>query len=139
MAQSPPGPKPSPPPPPKQPAPKPSLLAPMRSVRFWIVIAALFALNIIFSTFLSNAGQPPTVTISYSTFLQQVQQGNVTSITATTNSITGTAKNQVTDASNGTKSTKFQTERPTFATDDLLTLLQQHGVSVNASNPNAAT
>ena len=115
------------------------MLAPMRTVRFWVTIAILLAANFILSNLLFSAGQPPTVTISYNTFVQQVEQDNVTSITSTSESITGTAKKPVKDSSSGTESTKFQTERPAFATDDLLTLLQQHGVSINATNPNTST
>src|SRR5205814_9442252 len=41
--------------------------------------------------------------------------------------------------SSGTSSTKFQTQRPSFAIDDLQALLQQHNVVMNAKDPNAAT
>src|SRR5437879_3778951 len=117
----------------------PSVLAPMRTTRFWITLAILFAVNILLSNLFFSAGQPPTVTISYNTFLQQVNANNVTSITSTGEAITGNTKTAVRDATSGQSSTKFQTQRPAFATDDLLTLLQQHNVTINAVNPNAAT
>jgi cell division protease FtsH len=126
----------------QQPAPppkKPSTLAPMRSWRFWITLAVLFAANILISNLLFSAGQPATVTISYNTFLQQVSDNNVTSITSTGEAITGNTKKAVKDSSSDTSSTKFQTQRPAFATDDLLTQLQQHNVTINAKDPNAST
>jgi cell division protease FtsH len=95
--------------------------------------------NILISNFLFNAGQAPTVTISYNTFLAQVTADNVTTITSTGEAITGTTKKAVKDQSTSTTSTKFQTQRPAFATDNLETLLQQHNVTINAVNPNATT
>src|SRR2546430_836371 len=110
----------------------------MRTRRFWITLAILFAANILISNLLFSAGQPPTVTISYNTFLDQVNAGNVSSITSTGESITGVAKQALKDSS-GSSSTKFQTQRPSFATDDLETLLQQHNVVINAKDPNPPT
>src|SRR5436189_457884 len=123
-----------PPPASKPPPTKPDALAPMRRPRFWITLAILFAANILISNVLFSAGQAPTVTISYNAFLDQVTAGNVTSITSTGDSITGVAKQPLKDSS-GTSSTKFQTERPTFASDDLEAMLQQHNVVINAKDP----
>jgi len=142
MAQNPPPAKPgqAPSPPPSNQSPKrPSMLTPMRSGRFWILLAILFAANLLITQFLTSAGQAPTVTISYNAFLAQVEANNVVSITSTAESINGVTKTAVADQSSGTKSTKFQTQRPAFATDDLETLLQQHGVVINAKDPNATT
>jgi len=127
----------SPPPssPPSPPAKRPDLFAPMRTVRFWVILAILFLANVIVSNLAFSAGQPPTVTISYNTFLDQVDAGNVVTITSTGDTITGTTKTAVKDSS-GTTSTKFQTERPTFANDDLETALRQHDVVINAKDPN---
>src|SRR5881397_359193 len=127
----------SPPPssPPGPPAKRPDLFAPMRTVRFWVILAILFLANVIVSNLAFSAGQPPTVTISYNTFLDQVDAGNVVTITSTGDTITGTTKTAVKDSS-GTTSTKFQTERPTFANDDLETALRQHDVVINAKDPN---
>src|SRR5437762_6032143 len=125
-------------PPPQPPQKKPDAVAPMRTRRFWITLAILFAANVLISNLLFSAGQPPTVTISYNTFLDQVNAGNVSSITSTGESITGVAKQALKDSS-GSSSTKFQTQRPSFATDDLETLLQQHNVVINAKDPNPPT
>src|SRR6266513_2660736 len=132
MAQNP------PPPASKPPQKKPDALAPMRSPRFWITLAILFAANIVISNVLFSAGQAPTVTISYNAFLDQVNASNVASITSTGEAISGVAKKPVKDSS-GTSSTKFQTQRPSFATDDLEAMLQQHDVVINAKDPNAST
>jgi cell division protease FtsH len=110
----------------------------MRTWRFWIVLAILFAANILISNVVTAALQAPTVTISYNAFLDQVNQGNVSSITSTADSINGVTKTPIKDSS-GTSSTKFQTQRPSFATDDLESLLQQHNVVINAKDPNAST
>src|SRR6266581_9477681 len=107
-------------PPPQPPQKKPDAVAPMRTRRFWITLAILFAANILISNLLFSAGQPHTVTISYNTFLDQVSADNVVSITSTGESITGVTKKAVKDTS-GTSSTKFQTQRPAFANDDLET------------------
>src|SRR5947207_3549309 len=116
---------------------KPSPTAPMRSWRFWITLAILFAANILITNVVMAAFQTPTVTISYNAFLDQLNSGNVVSITSTGDSIIGTTKTAVKDTS-GTSSTKFQTQRPEFATDDLLAVLQQHNVVINAKDPNAS-
>jgi cell division protease FtsH len=117
---------------------KPNPFMPMRSLRFWIVLAILFAANIVITNIVESASQQPTLTISYNAFLTQVNSGNVKSITSTGEAISGTTKDQISDSS-GTKSTRFQTQRPAFATDDLQTLLLQHGVTINATDPNATT
>ncbi|HEV2139712.1 MAG TPA: ATP-dependent zinc metalloprotease FtsH [Candidatus Dormibacteraeota bacterium] len=138
MAQNPPPAKPAAAPP-RQPQKRPDTLAPMRTARFWIILAILIAANLIISQVLMSAGQQPTVTISYNTFVSQVESGNVVKITSTGESISGVTKEPVTDANSGTKSTKFQTQRPAFANDDLLTMLQNQNVTINATDPNAST
>src|SRR5438874_10711114 len=95
--------------PPQPPQKKPDAVAPMRTTRFWVTLAILFALNILISNLLMSAGQPPTVTISYNTFLDQVNAGNVVTITSTADSITGTLKKAVKDETTSDTSTKFQT------------------------------
>src|ERR1700737_767055 len=130
---------PPPAPPGQKPPQKPPMLAPMRTTRFWVTLAILFAANIILSNLFFSSGQPPTVTIAYNTFLQQVTSDNVVSITSTGEAISGNTKTPVKDSTSSQTSTKFQTQRPAFATDNLLTLLQDHNVVINAKDPNAAT
>ena len=140
MGQNPPPAKPNAPPPrPGQQQRPPDMLAPLRTWRFWIVLGILLVLNIVVGQVFTALSQAPTVTISYNTFLTQVGDDNVASITSTGESITGVTKNPVADFQTGQKSTKFETQRPAFATDDLLTTLQQHNVVINAKDPNAPT
>src|SRR5690348_17272863 len=139
MGQNPPPTKPAPPPPGPSAQKPPDLLAPMRTRRFWIMLGILLLVNIVVGQVFTALSQTPTVTISYNTFLTQVAEHNVTSITSTGESINGVTKKPVADFQNGTTSTKFQTQRPAFANDDLLTLLQNSNVVINAKDPNAAT
>ena len=129
----------TPPPKPGQPQKPPDMLAPLRTWRFWIIVGVLLVLNFVVGQVFTSLSSAPTVTISYNTFVTNVNEGNVTSITSTGESITGDTKKPVADSQTGQKSTKFQTQRPAFATDDLLTSLQQHNVVINAKDPNAST
>jgi cell division protease FtsH len=139
MGQNPPATKPAAPPTSPSPQKPPDLLAPMRTRRFWIMLGILLLVNVVVGQVFTSLSQTPTVTISYNTFLTQVAEHNVTSITSTGESINGVTKKPVADFQNGTTSTKFQTQRPAFANDDLLTLLQNSNVVINAKDPNAAT
>ncbi|HEV2140276.1 MAG TPA: ATP-dependent zinc metalloprotease FtsH [Candidatus Dormibacteraeota bacterium] len=139
MGQNPPPAKPATPPAGASPQKPPDMLAPMRTRRFWIVLGVLLLVNIVVGQVFTALSQTPTVTISYNTFLTQVADHNVSSITSTGESINGVTKKPVADFQNGTTSTKFQTQRPAFANDDLLTLLQNSNVVINAKDPNAAT
>jgi cell division protease FtsH len=139
MAQNPPPVKPAAPPSGPSSQKPPDMLAPVRTRRFWIMLAILLLLNIVVGQVFTALSQTPTVTISYNTFLTQVSDGNVTSITSTGESINGVSKKPVADFQNGTTSTKFQTQRPAFATDDLETLLQKNNVVINAKDPNPPT
>src|ERR1700693_660762 len=56
---------------------------------FFIVINLLFYLPLLFS---SLSGQQPTISLSYTSFLQQVQQGNVKDVTLTGNAVSGDFK-----------------------------------------------
>ncbi|HYL71495.1 MAG TPA: ATP-dependent zinc metalloprotease FtsH, partial [Candidatus Dormibacteraeota bacterium] len=72
-------------------------------------------------------------------FIQQIDAGNVVSITSTADSITGTASKPVSAAPGQDSATAFMTQRPSFATDDLETLLSKHKVTINAQPPNPPT
>ena len=109
--------------------------SPMRSWRFWLVLAVLFAANVIVSNVITSLLQP-TVTISYNQFVDEVNKDNVAGITSTGDAITGTTKKPIKD-SDGTSATKFQTQRPVFANDDLAAQLLAHNVTINARDPNA--
>src|SRR5215210_6608926 len=89
--------------------PKPPMIG-MSWRRFLTILAALFALN--YLAVAVFAPPPERVRIPYSpTFLGQVREGN--------------------------QAEHFDTQVPSFADDrQLSTLLQQHGVTVNAKPPN---
>jgi len=109
----------------------------LSSSRFWLVLAGLLVFNIIITNVVLGSGQPTTVKIPYNTFLQQVSGDNVSSITATGDTITGVTRNPVTVS--GTKATNFTTQRPSFADDNLEAQLAKHKVTINAEPPNPPT
>src|ERR1019366_913642 len=112
---------------------------PMRWRRFWLVIGLLLLVNIVVTSIIQSASQPPSVTIPYNVFIDQVDAGNVINITATGDSITGTARKAVSAGSGQPSATSFSTERPSFASDDLLDELIQNKVSILAEPPNPPT
>ena len=94
----------------------------------WLVVMWLFS------------GSASRVTIPYRpTFLTQLQQGNIDSITAQESAIDGTLKKAIRyprNDKNATTTTKFSTRVPDFAdTRALDVLLQQKGVVVKAKAP----
>jgi cell division protease FtsH len=109
---------------------------PIRWRRFWLIFAALLLANIIISTILQGVSQPPSVTIPYNVFIAQVNAGNVVNITATGDSITGTARKAVSAGPGQTKATNFATQRPVFASDNLEAELIKEKVSILAEPPN---
>jgi cell division protease FtsH len=116
---------------------------PHRWRMFWIVAVVLLAVNWI--TVL--AFQPPgetRVKVPFSPyFLTQVQDGKVKSITSQGDTIQGTFTTKLRYPANDTKATAtdlFSTEVPTFWNHDALTsLLQEHGVQVNAKSTTKST
>jgi cell division protease FtsH len=107
----------------------PSLFGQFRSVRFWVTLGIVLLANILISNFLFQPAQPKTVTIAYSSFKQQVSDNNVASVTSVGTTITGTAKRPVTDVNGKDTATRFTTEIPAYAGNDLDPLLQSHNVS----------
>ncbi|GAA2322816.1 ATP-dependent zinc metalloprotease FtsH [Streptomyces kunmingensis] len=88
--------------------------------------------NLILSFF--NQGDEPT--ISYTEFSKQVADDNVTKIYAKGDAIQGQLKKEQPTPddsdSGGKKYTKFTTQRPSFADDDLWANLEKHDVTVTA-------
>jgi cell division protease FtsH len=115
---------------------------PRRKFSFWLrLLLIMFLINLIFyGPFffsLSVPGQPTTINIAYSSFLQQVKQGNVSSVTIKSdNSVTGTFKKSVHQQQKGGQgeitATNFTTFVPTIGDPNLLPLLEQKGVQVRA-------
>jgi len=95
--------------------------------RVWIAVVALLALNAVIGSQL--AGGPGDATkLSYSEFRSDVRAGNVEVVTSAGDTIEGVFRDEA--AGNGPA--RFETIRPEFARDDLLKLLDRHGVDVNA-------
>jgi cell division protease FtsH len=100
---------------------------------FWVVLVGLLVLNwVLASVALSPAARAE---VSYTFFREQVQAKNVVEITSTGDTIEGQFRNAVryppADA-NARPVQRFTTERPAFADDQLIQLLLQNGVNVNA-------
>jgi cell division protease FtsH len=100
-----------------------------------LVVLALLGLNLYIS---SQALRPASrVAIPYyPTFINQVDAGNVSSISSTGNSVQGTFKTAVkypSDSKTAHPTTNFSTQIPSFANgSSLQNLLQTHGVTINA-------
>jgi cell division protease FtsH len=97
--------------------------------------AALLLLNYLIVTVIFAAAEKPRVTIPYRpTFVQQVNEGNVTEVTAKGNSIVGTLREAIRyPNAEATATTAFSTEVPEFAdADELDSLLVANDVEVTA-------
>ncbi|MFG2870015.1 ATP-dependent zinc metalloprotease FtsH [Streptomyces sp. NPDC048338] len=84
--------------------------------------------NLVLSFF--NEGDGPT--ISYTEFSKQVNAGNVTKIYSKGDAIQGQLKNKQPVPDGDGDYTKFETQRPAFADDDLWDELTAKGVTVTA-------
>ncbi|HTU87216.1 MAG TPA: ATP-dependent zinc metalloprotease FtsH [Solirubrobacteraceae bacterium] len=109
----------------------------------WVFFIVLLALNWLSVLVFKPAGQP-RVTVPFSPyFLNQVQDGQVTSITTKNDTIDGTFKTKVTYPAGDTKATPttlFATQIPSFwNSNDLVSELRSQGVQVNAKNPSTGT
>ncbi|MDT7843621.1 ATP-dependent zinc metalloprotease FtsH [Streptomyces justiciae] len=96
-----------------------------------LVVTALVVFliaNLVLSFF--NEGDEPT--ISYTEFSKQVDAGNVSKIYAKGDAIQGQLKKEQDNPEGDGKYTKFNTERPTFADDQLWEDLTKHNVTVTA-------
>jgi len=104
----------------------------LRWLIFIVVINLLFYAPLLFS---SLSGQP-TITLSYTNFLQQVQQGNVKDVTLTGNAVSGDFKTPLHEPQSGTSSTttsaRFTSYVPETGDPTLLPLLEKNGVQVTA-------
>ena len=117
---------------------------------FWIALIGLLIFNITVSNAFFGPEEPTR--ISYTIFIDQVEAGNIESVTSTEQTIQGQFAEPMSPEDLGIEpepsaglfgptepsdTTFFETERPSFAEDDLLTILTQNGVDVNAEDPNA--
>jgi len=99
-----------------------------------LLINLLFYGPLIFS---SIGGQQTTINLSYTSFLQQVQQGNVKDVTLNGNAVSGDFKTpfhqQQNGSGNGTATySRFTSYVPETGDPNLLPLLEKNGVQVTA-------
>lgn len=111
-----------------------------RSIQFLLPLGIFLALNLLIANVFFPPSQPKSITIPYNAFLSYVKSGDVTSITSTGASITGTFTHAlgVTPTSKN-RAKDFSTQQPSFAGGGLQALLEAHHVTENANNPNPPT
>jgi cell division protease FtsH len=100
------------------------------------------ALNWLAVTCLWSAVDGPPLTLPYSVFKQQLQAGNVATVTSRDGHLQGTLKQPVTYPPGGSgaqTSTRFQTQLPGFAAAEVASLLAQSDAVVSALPPAAGT
>ncbi len=101
---------------------------------FWALLIGLLAFNVFISNTLLRPD--PRIAVSYSTFLDEIDRDNVESVSSTGETIQATLREEIQDPDNdGISSNLIETERPTFAQDDLLAVLRQQGIPVSAEDP----
>ncbi|MFF7357965.1 ATP-dependent zinc metalloprotease FtsH [Streptomyces filipinensis] len=116
---------------PDEPPPQPPGGRRMRGGWWRLAVTALIVYliaNLVLSYF-DQANEP---TISYTEFSRQVDDGNVAKIYAKGDSIQGQLRKGRKNPEGGGNYTKFNTERPSFAHDDLWASLTKHDVTVTA-------
>jgi cell division protease FtsH len=110
-----------------------------RGAGFWWLLTAALVINWILASIVM--GPPSRTDVSYTFFTDQLDAGNVETVTSSADTIQGEFTKAV-DYPPGSKDADdvdlFTTERPSFATDDLLGTLEAKGVTVNATDPDAA-
>jgi cell division protease FtsH len=116
---------------------------PHRLRGFWILLVVLLAINWL-TLLMAQPSGPPRVKVPFSPyFLQQVQAGQVKSISSKGDTIEGTFASKMVyppGSQTATPTTLFSTQVPTFWNNaSLTTLLQAKGVQVNAKDPNPGT
>ncbi len=98
---------------------------------FWILIAGIFIMWLVSSQGGGIFGGPPN--IDYSTFRQQLKQGNVQKVVVQGEEVRGTLKQKTTfreSPSDTARSKNFVTYLPSFGDEELMQLLEEHNVQV---------
>jgi cell division protease FtsH len=99
--------------------------------RFWWILVGLLALNWFVVSLIPDRAS--RIDVPYTVFRAQVEAGNVSEVTSRGDTIQGEFTREVTyPEGSDTKDTAFETERPAFADDELLQLLIDRDVVVNA-------
>ncbi|WP_204263775.1 ATP-dependent zinc metalloprotease FtsH [Geodermatophilus normandii] len=106
-------------------------------IGFWWLVLAALVINWVVATVVM--GPPPRADVPYTYFTDQVVAGNVTAVTSTADTIDGEFRTAVDPpgSEDTDRTTLFTTQRPAFATDDLLAALEAADVTVDASPPDA--
>jgi len=97
----------------------------------WLFLLAFLVLTWFMSSLLGQGSSQNNETVTYSTFVAQVNANNVQSVTIADYTVTGVFKSQVPSADGTTKSTQFTTTVPQFGNNDLIALLQAHQVAID--------
>ncbi|MCZ0986697.1 ATP-dependent zinc metalloprotease FtsH [Streptomyces diastatochromogenes] len=98
---------------------------------WWRLVFTALVVYLIANLVLSFFDQANEPTISYTEFSKQVNDGNVSKIYAKGDAIQGKLKTEQSNPSGG-KYTEFNTQRPSFADDQLWANLTKHNVTVTA-------
>ncbi len=105
-----------------------------RRAASWVLMITLLVANVLVVNILLR-GPETRVTIPYDVFVTQLDRANVRDVQTRGDTIQGHLKRAIHQPApkGGTRSVvQFQTQRPTFAKDDLLGKLLAKGVTVNA-------
>ena len=121
--------------PPEGPQGQPSQAKPRWTTLLPWLVLAMFALIWLLPSILSSGNE----TVSYTTFVSQVNANNVQSVTITDYTVTGVFKSPVLSSDGSTKSTQFTTAVPQFGNSDLIALLQQHQVAIDVQSSSSAS
>jgi cell division protease FtsH len=106
-----------------------------RRIASWLLMISLLVANVLVVNILLS-GPHTRVTVPYDVFTRQVDRRNVRDVQTRGNTIQGDLKQPIRrSGKNGgpVSVARFQTQRPTFAKDDLLGKLLSDGVTVNAA------
>jgi cell division protease FtsH len=114
---------------------------PRRIGGFWIFLIALLLLNWVVGALLTSSSEPTRVTIPYNRFTVEVNKDNILGITSTGNTIEGRLRHSIKypENSEGKHAQYFKTERPTFATEDVVAKLIAAGAKVEAKPTTSST
>ncbi|WP_416979453.1 ATP-dependent zinc metalloprotease FtsH [Streptomyces sp. T028] len=100
--------------------------------RWWGLAVTAVIVFVVVYVGLNYLGQGNEPTISYTEFSKQVDEGNVEKIYSKGDAIQGQLKQSREDPDDGGTYTRFKTQRPAFADDDLWRNLSSHDVTVTA-------
>ena len=111
------------------------LIRTRRNWLFWLAWLVVLLVNYVLINQFWPA-QPQRIEISYTFFKQQVEADNVVEISSRADTIQGTLRQAITYPPEGGDQAKtasaFSTVQPAFADPGLESLLNQHGVAINA-------